>query len=160
MIPHISLINEIKVLIAQSREQAVRAVDHTRVLMYWNIGKRIFEEEQAGKERADYGSYLLKSLSEALQPEFGSGFSVRQLERYRQFYRMYPNTSALRTQFGWTHFKLLLSIDNSIGGLTYICYPLRFITQNIDNWPEIFNPDIPGQNAYCLSIKGVAADKK
>ncbi|SDG01633.1 Predicted nuclease of restriction endonuclease-like (RecB) superfamily, DUF1016 family [Chitinophaga filiformis] len=109
---HTSLINEIKVLISQSREQAVRAVDHARVLMYWNIGKRIFEEEQAGKERAEYGSYLLKSLSEALQPEFGSGFSVRQLERYRQFYRMYPNTSALRTQFAWTHYKLLISIDN------------------------------------------------
>ena len=51
-----SLIEEIKTLILLSREQAIRAVDQTRVLMYWNIGKRIFEEEQAGKERADYGS--------------------------------------------------------------------------------------------------------
>lgn len=107
-----TLIEEIKQLVLQSREQAIRAVDHTRVVMYWNIGRRIFEEEQAGKERADYGSYLIKSLSEALQPEFGSGFSVRQLERYRQFYRMFPNTSALRTQFSWTHYKLLLPIEN------------------------------------------------
>lgn len=112
MILQTSLVKEIKALILQSREQAVRAVDNTRVLMYWNIGKRIFEEEQAGKERADYGTYLIKSLSEALKPEFGSGFSVRQLERYRQFYRMFPNTSALRTQFSWTHYKLLISIDN------------------------------------------------
>lgn len=106
-----SLIEEIKTLILLSREQAIRAVDQTRVLMYWNIGKRIFEEEQAGKERADYGSYLIKSLSEALQPEFGSGFAVRQLERYRQFYRMFPIASALRTQFSWTHYKLLISIE-------------------------------------------------
>jgi len=79
-----SLVADIKNMILQSREQAIRAVDNTRVLMYWNIGKRIFKEEQAGKERADYGSFLIKSLSEVLQPEFGSGFPVRQLERYRQ----------------------------------------------------------------------------
>lgn len=107
-----SLVNEIKVLILQSREQAIRAVDHARVLLYWKIGKRIFEEEQEGKERADYGAFLIRSLSEVLQPEFGSGYSVRQLERYRQFYRMFPITSAVRTQFSWTHYKLLLSIDN------------------------------------------------
>ena len=107
-----SLLTEIKSIIFQSRLQVIQAVDHARVLMYWNIGKRIFEEEQQGKERADYGSYLLKSLSLELQPEFGSGFSIRQLERYRQFYRMFPITSALRTQFSWTHYKTLLSIDN------------------------------------------------
>ena len=107
-------------MILQSREQAIRAVDNTRVLMYWNIGKRIFEEEQAGKERADYGSFLIKSLSEVLQPEFGSGFSVRQLERYRQFFRTFPIASALRTQFSWTHYKLLLSIDNEAKREYYI----------------------------------------
>ncbi|SEL57347.1 Predicted nuclease of restriction endonuclease-like (RecB) superfamily, DUF1016 family [Chitinophaga rupis] len=115
-----SLIAEIKNMILQSREQAIRAVDNTRVLMYWNIGKRIFEEEQAGKERADYGSFLIRSLSEALQPEFGSGFSVRQLERYRQFFRTFPIASALRTQFSWTHYKLLLSIDNEAKREYYI----------------------------------------
>lgn len=115
-----SLIHEIKSIILQSREQANRAVDHTRVLMYWNIGKRIFEEEQAGKERAGYGSFLIKSLSEVLQPEFGTGFSMRQLERCRQFYRTFSITSALRTQFSWTHYKLLLSIDNEEGRDFYI----------------------------------------
>ena len=58
--------------------------------MYWNIGKRIFEEEQEGKDRAEYGSYLLKRLALELEPEYGSGFSVRQLEQSRQFYRIYP----------------------------------------------------------------------
>lgn len=115
-----SLIVEIKNMILQSREQAIRAVDNTRVLMYWNIGKRILEEEQAGKERADYGSFLIRSLSEVLQPEFGSGFSVRQLERYRQFFRTFPIASALRTQFSWTHYKLLLSIDNEAKREYYI----------------------------------------
>jgi len=47
--------------------------------MYWNLGRRIFDEEQQGKERADYGSYLIKNLSKQLLPEYGSGFGVRQL---------------------------------------------------------------------------------
>jgi predicted nuclease of restriction endonuclease-like (RecB) superfamily len=107
-----NLVEEVKSIILQSREQAIRAVDHARVLMYWNIGKRIFEEEQEGKERAAYGTFLIKSLAEALQPEFGSGFSYRQLNWYRQFYRLFPIVSAVRTQLSWTHYKLLLTIDN------------------------------------------------
>lgn len=106
------LIQQIQSIIAGARERAVRSVDTERVLMYWQIGKVILEEEQQGKERAGYGEFLIKSISESLQPQFGSGFSVRQLERYRQFYRTFPITSALRTQFSWTHYKTLLSIDS------------------------------------------------
>jgi hypothetical protein len=107
-----NLIHEIKSLIANAKEVAIRSVDHHRTLMYWHIGERIFNEEQQGKDRADYGNYLIKYLSEQLQPEYGSGFSVRQLELYRQFYRTFPIASSLRTQLSWTHYKLLLSIDN------------------------------------------------
>jgi hypothetical protein len=56
------------------------------------------------KELAGYGEFLIKSLSEELQPQFGSGFSVRQLELCRQFYRIFPITNALRSQFSWTHY--------------------------------------------------------
>ena len=107
-----NLIHEIKSLIAQAKEGAIRSVDHHRTVMYWHIGERIFNEEQQGKDRADYGNYLIKYLSEELQPEYGSGFSYRQLHRYRQFYRMFPIVSTLRTQLSWSHYKLLLSIDN------------------------------------------------
>ncbi|MGO1245737.1 MAG: DUF1016 N-terminal domain-containing protein [Sphingobacterium sp.] len=64
-------------------------------MMYWHIGKRIFEEEQEGKERADYGTFLIRNLSEQLQPEFGSGFSTRQINLYRQFYRTFSNVHTL-----------------------------------------------------------------
>jgi len=104
-------IAEIQKIIASSREAAIRSIDHQRVLMYWYIGQKIFEEEQEAKDRAEYGSYLIKSLSAELLPVYGSGFSVRQLERYRQFYRTFPIASTLRTQFNWTHYKLLISID-------------------------------------------------
>lgn len=104
---------EIKTIIGQSRTNAVRSVEFFRVEMYWKLGKRIFEEEQQGKNRADYGSYLIKDLAQQLEPEFGSGFSIRQLERCRQFYRMYPIASALRTQLNWMQYKMLISIEDT-----------------------------------------------
>ena len=91
-------IQQIQNIIANANERAIRRVDSERVLMYWQIGKLIFEEEQQGKERANYGQFLIKSISQNFQPQFGTGFSVRQLERYRQFYRTFPIASALRTQ--------------------------------------------------------------
>ncbi len=107
-----NLVAEITDIIAFAKERAIRSVDTERMLMYWNIGRKIFEEEQQGKERAGYGEYLIKFLSQELQSIFGSGYAVRQLERYRQFYRNFPIASALRTQFSWTHYKTLISIDN------------------------------------------------
>lgn len=82
------LYQEVREIITSARQNAVRSVDFCRVQMYWQIGRRILEEEQKGKERADYGSYLLKNLAKKLEPEYGSGFSYRQLQFCRQFYRM------------------------------------------------------------------------
>lgn len=106
------LVHEIQAIIAQAKKRAIRSVDTERVLMYWQIGKVILEEEQQGKERAVYGEFLIKSLSDQLQPQFGSGFSVRQLEMCRQFYRTFPITNALRSQFSWTHYRTLIRIEN------------------------------------------------
>ena len=66
-----SFIDDVKSIIDSARQNAVRSVDFCRVRMYWDIGKRIFEEEQDGKDRADYGSYLIKNLANKLIPEYG-----------------------------------------------------------------------------------------
>jgi predicted nuclease of restriction endonuclease-like (RecB) superfamily len=105
-------INQIKSIISEAQQNALRAVDFNRVLMYWNIGKTIFEEEQQGLERAEYGTYLIKNLSRALEPEYGTSFSVRQLELSRQFYRTYPIANALRSQLNWTQYRLLIRIED------------------------------------------------
>ena len=107
-----NLYNEVRVIIASARQNAVRSVDFCRVQMYWNIGKRIFETEQQGKERAEYGSYLLKNLAKRLEPEYGTGFSVRQLELCRQFYRIYPIANTLYSQLNWSQYKLLIAIPD------------------------------------------------
>lgn len=115
-----ALLNNIKVLIQNARQNAVRAINQERVLLYWNIGKHIVEEEQNGKERADYGTYLIKTLANELTKDFGSGFSIRQLELCRQFYTVFPITNALRSQLNWTQYRLLLRIDNEDKRTYYI----------------------------------------
>lgn len=81
-----NIIEDARTIINSARSSAVRTVDFCRVQMYWNLGKRIFEEEQQGKARADYGTYLIKNLASTLESEYGSGFGIRQLEQSRQFY--------------------------------------------------------------------------
>jgi len=106
------LITDIKSLINSAQERAIRAVDNERVLLYWNIGKRIIEALQDGQDRASYGKEIIKNLSKDLQPEFGSGYSVRQLELMRQFYKTFPNANTLHSQLNWSQYKLLIRIEN------------------------------------------------
>ena len=108
----ISFVQDIKSIIGQARKQAVRSVEFYRVQMYWKVGERIFNEEQQGKERADYGIYLIRNLAKEIEPEFGSGFSVRILEQCRKFYRTFPIANALRSQLNWLQYRLLFSIDD------------------------------------------------
>lgn len=128
MLTNNNLLLEIRNLIANARETAVRSVDFQRTLLYWYIGERIFNEEQQGKERAEYGNYLIKYLSEQLTPEYGSGFSYRQLNRYRQFYRTFPIVSTLRTQLSWSHYKLLLGLNDEDKREYYIAETVK------NNW--------------------------
>lgn len=128
MLTNNNFLLEIKNLIATARETAVRSVDFQRTLLYWYIGERIFNEEQQGKERAEYGNYLIKYLSEQLSPEFGSGFSYRQLELMRQFYRTFPIANSLRSQLSWTHYKLLIRIDDEDKREYYIAETVK------NNW--------------------------
>lgn len=106
-------VNEIRSIINTARSNAVRSVDFCRVQMYWAIGQRIVEKEQQGKERADYGSYLIRNLAREIEPEFGSGFGVRQLEMCRQFYRVYPIANALRSQLNWSQYRMLIQIPDA-----------------------------------------------
>ena len=99
-------------IIDLARSSAVHSVNFCRVQLYWQLGKRIFEQEQHGKQRADYGTYLLQNLSAKLEPEYGSGFSYRQLKFCRQFYRTYPIGNTLRSQLNWSQYRKLIQIDD------------------------------------------------
>jgi predicted nuclease of restriction endonuclease-like (RecB) superfamily len=105
-----NFINVVKTIISNAQNNAVRAVDKERVLMYWNIGKQIINEEQNGKDRAEYGAFVIQNLSKELLHTFGSGFSQRQLETCRQFYKVFPIAHTLRAQLNWSQYKLLIRI--------------------------------------------------
>lgn len=107
-----SFISDIRSIIITSKNNAIRSVDFERVQMYWKIGERIFVEEQQEQDRAEYGKQMLRNLAENIETEFGSGFSYRQLAFCRQFYRTYPKVNALRSQFNWSQYRLLIQIDN------------------------------------------------
>ena len=104
--------SEIKEALLTSRSQAYTAVNFAMVQAYWQIGRIIVEHEQEGNLRSGYGKSVLQELSNRLTKEFGKGFSVRTLQQMKKFYVMFPNTNALRSQLTWTHYRLLLSVEN------------------------------------------------
>ena len=91
-----SYIAEIKQILASARQKAYSAINSAMVEAYWFIGRRIVIEEQQGKERAEYGAYVIKTLSEELTAEFGKGFSERSIRQFRQFYQMFSETTIAR----------------------------------------------------------------
>jgi endonuclease YncB( thermonuclease family) len=82
------------------------------VQMYWEIGRRLVEEEQGGHVRAEYGAHVLERLSRDLSDTFGKGYSVKNLERMRNFYVAYPKSSAL-TKLSWTHYGVLALVEDN-----------------------------------------------
>ncbi|HWV71198.1 MAG TPA: PDDEXK nuclease domain-containing protein [Pseudosphingobacterium sp.] len=128
MLVNQSIIADLKAIISQSKEKAIRAVDHERTLMYWHIGKRIFQEEQLEKERAEYGKYLTEYIAKELEPEYGSGFSKRQIELFRQFFRTFPIANTLYSQLSWSQYKLLLRLDTDDQRQFYIAESIK------NNW--------------------------
>src|SRR5882757_1578024 len=82
---------DIKNILQQAKTNAVRAVNFSMVVAYWEIGRRIVEEEQHGDERAKYGEALLKEISKKLTADFGKGFSVVNLDNFRKFYMVFSD---------------------------------------------------------------------
>ena len=131
------LFGKIADLLNESRKFVVKSVNQTIVLTYFEVGRLIVEDEQQGKERAEYGKSLLKELSQKLSEEFGKGYSVYNLERMRNFYLVYKkridetekSASLMRKSdeeksaspmrkiespfnLSWTHYLQLIKIEN------------------------------------------------
>ncbi|MCA0333851.1 MAG: PDDEXK nuclease domain-containing protein [Bacteroidetes bacterium] len=122
---------EIKQILAQARQKSYQAVNSAMVEAYWLIGKRIVEEEQNGKERADYGKEIIKNISDEMTREFGKGFSKRTIWEIRQFYTTFPDFSIVRTlsaQLSWSHFQRIAKVQNEKARIYYLK------EASINNW--------------------------
>jgi predicted nuclease of restriction endonuclease-like (RecB) superfamily len=106
------LLDALRGLIRQGRQQALRAVDMVQVQTCWEIGRHIVEFEQGGEARAAYGKQLLPRLARSLTQEFGKGFDASNLRYMRLFFHAFPIRDALRHELSWTHYRLLLRVSN------------------------------------------------
>ena len=106
-----NIYENIRTTVAEEQKKVYSTVNFVMVETYWNIGKQIYEA-QGENERAEYGVGLLKYLSEKLTTEFGKGFTVANLKNMRQFYLTFPNSYALRSQLSWTHYRLLMRVED------------------------------------------------
>ena len=116
-------INEIKRILKNARQKAYTAVNSAMVEAYWEIGRRIVEEEQNGKETAEYGKEILQNLSKELTEEFGKGYSYRTLREIRQFYLMFSDFEKWRTvsaKLTWSHFQKVLRVSNENARIFYL----------------------------------------
>jgi predicted nuclease of restriction endonuclease-like (RecB) superfamily len=116
--------NKVANLLKEARESVVRTVNKTMVYTYLEIGRMTVEEEQNGKERAEYGKQILKELSKRLGVEFGKGFSVTNLQQMKNFYNIYGKQQTVSAksekavvqsnnlQLSWSHYLFLMRIEN------------------------------------------------
>ena len=121
--PDKNFFEDIRGILRTARSQAYAQVNTTMVKAYWQIGQRIVIQEQKGKDRADYGSFLIRNLFRDLVNEFGKGFSVANLWNFRQFYLVFPDEEKLYTVcrgLSWSHIRLIMRLDNANEGDYYI----------------------------------------
>ena len=109
-----NIFEDARKIVEIARREAYAAINQTMVNAYWQLGKRIVEEEQKGKNRAEYGKQLLKQLSQSLTEEFGKGFSVQNLYGFRQFYLTFPEIFSTPWRIlTWSHYKRIMHIQNA-----------------------------------------------
>ncbi len=117
------LVSDVCKIIETGRKQAYEAVVQSSVMTFWNVGRRIVEEEQKGAVRAEYGSKLIKNLAEAIAPIYGRIYSKRNLDYYRKFYLLFSESEIVNTRvhnLEWSHFRRVLSVVNPDARLWYL----------------------------------------
>ena len=109
------LFQDVCSIIEQGRQQAYANVGQIVIYTYWNVGRRIVEEEQGGQKRASYGTRLMKKLAEDLIPIYGTSYSKRNLDYYKKFYLLFPEAEKVNTcvhNLEWSHVRRVLSVTS------------------------------------------------
>ena len=124
-------------LILSARKVVYHTANFMMVGTYWQIGKKIVEE-QGGETYAKYGESLLKEVSERLTADFCKGFSYVNLTNMRKFYQMFSNVYALRKELNWTHYRSLIRVENPKAREAYMneaadnSWSTRFLDEQVD----------------------------
>ncbi len=139
MIPT-GLVDDIKLIVERGLREAYRSVNTVSIMTYWNVGKRIVEEEQHGASRAEYGKQVLKDLAQELVPLYGSSYSERNLYSMRQFFLYFKDLEILNSRvqnLSWTHYRMLLRVPDENARYWYLreaseeMWSVRTLSRNI-----------------------------
>jgi predicted nuclease of restriction endonuclease-like (RecB) superfamily len=124
---------QIRSILETARNQAYSAANSAMVQAYWSIGKSIVEQ-QGKSERAEYGRQLLQELSKQLTHDFGKGFTASNLRNMRQFYLTFSNCYALRSNLSWTHYRMLMRVENEKARNFYLeeCEKANWSTRQLE----------------------------
>ncbi len=117
------IISDIKEIIFAGRQSTYSAANSAMLITYWNIGKRIVEQEQNGSERAEYGKRMISALAGELMKDFGKSYSERNLHYFRKFYLCFPDEQILNAcvqNLNWTQFRSLLRVADEDARLWYM----------------------------------------
>jgi predicted nuclease of restriction endonuclease-like (RecB) superfamily len=114
------LYQRIREILEKARERVYYTANFEMVQAYWNIGREIVEEEQKGKERAEYGRHLVEGISKRLIKEYGRGFNQSNVWNMRQFYKVFPILDAVRRELSWTHYRLLMRVEKGYARQFYM----------------------------------------
>lgn len=118
-------LNDVRSIIESGRRQAYSAAGSILLTTYWNIGRRIVEEEQKGNSRAEYGRRLIADLADNLKKEYGPGYGKRNLAYFRRFYLSFPDIEILHEfvqNLTWTHIRRLLSVTDPTARQWYLAH--------------------------------------
>ena len=136
--PYQSVITEIKSIISSGQEAAYSASSKAMLLSYWNIGKRIVEQELGGSERAEYGRGLISALAEDLTKEFGKNYSKRNLHYYIKFYQCFPDEQIVNAcvhNLNWTHIRdFLMELGR---GFAFVARQQHIVTETSDYYLDL-----------------------
>ncbi len=138
---NIAQLHEQVLAVIETGQQAVyRATNASMIFTYWEVGRLIVEEEQQGKERADYGQYLIRELSKRLKIQFKTGYSEANLRNFRQFFVQFPIRYALRSELTWTHYRAIMRVGDPDARAFYVEEAIKcnWDTRSLERQIQVF----------------------
>lgn len=136
----VTFYNQIKEILSSARAKVYSVANFAMVEAYWEIGKSIVEK-QGGNATAEYGTKLIEELSKQMTVDFGKGFTPTNLKYMRQFYLAFPNRHALRDQLSWTHYRMIMKVEDPKAREFYIdeCAKANWSTRQLERQINTFS---------------------
>lgn len=166
---------DVRDILESARSNAYVMANDIMTYAYWNVGKRIVEQELKGSAKAKYGSYIIKRLAQELSDQYGTGFSIANIKNCRQLYVTFPQDSFGYSMIGkvhWSHLRTIMRLENAEERDFYLqetateCWSVRELERNIKSgyYKRILSTQFPektGQasqfvkDPYVLEFMGI-----